>query len=127
VEKFHTVSTHSPFLFLINISCTALIISAVSLYGMFWHARCTIILRINENNSYKFKNNKIMRKLFFAALAATMMVSVSNAFAGYGSSAQAPVPLQDTPDSVATPVVPADSSSVSDSTAQKAPAAIVLQ
>lgn len=94
---------------------------------MFWHTRCTIILWINENNSYKFKNNKIMRKLFFAALAATMMVSVSNAFAGYGSSAQVPVSLQDTPDSVATPVVPADSSSVSDSTAQTAPASIVLR
>ena len=99
----------------------------ISLYGMFWHTRCTIILRINENNSYRFKNNKIMRKLFFAALAATMMVSVSNAFAGYGSSAQVPVSLQDTPDSEATPVVPADSSSVSDSTAQTVPAAIVLQ
>lgn len=68
-----------------------------------------------------------MRKLFFAALAATMMVSVSNAFAGYGSSVQVPVSLQDTPDSVATPVVPADSSSVTDTTAQTAPAAIVLR
>ena len=39
----------------------------------------------------------------------------------------APVSLQDEPDSVATPVVPADSSVVSDSTAQTAPATIVLQ
>ena len=68
-----------------------------------------------------------MRKLFFAALAVTMVVSVSNAFAGYGSSAQVPVSHQDTPDSVATPAVPADSSSVTDTTAQTAPAAIVLQ
>lgn len=68
-----------------------------------------------------------MKKLFFAALVATMVVSVSNAFAGYESSVSAPVPLQDEPDSVATPVVPADSSVVSDSTAQTAPATIVLQ
>lgn len=68
-----------------------------------------------------------MKKLFFVALVATMVVSVSNAFAGYESSVSAPVSLQDEPDSVATPVVPADSSVVSDSTAQTAPATIVLQ
>ncbi len=68
-----------------------------------------------------------MKKLFFAALAATMVVSVSNVFAGRESSVAAPVSLQNEPDSVATPVVPADSSSVSDSTAHTAPAAIVLQ
>lgn len=68
-----------------------------------------------------------MKKLFFAALAATMVVSVSNVFASRESSVLAPVSLQDEPDSVATPVVPADSNAVCDSTAQTAPATIVLQ
>ena len=35
-----------------------------------------------------------MKKLFFAALVATMVVSVSNAFAGYESSVSAPVSAQ---------------------------------
>lgn len=68
-----------------------------------------------------------MKKLFFAALAATMVVSVSNVFASRESSVAAPVSLQDGPDSVATPVVPSDSNAVCDSTAQTAPATIVLQ
>lgn len=68
-----------------------------------------------------------MKKLFFAALAATMVVSVSNVFASRESSVAAPVSLQDGPDSVATPVVPADSNAVCDSAAHTAPATIVLQ
>lgn len=51
-----------------------------------------------------------------------MVVSVSNVFASRESSVVAPVSLQDEPDSVATPVVPADSNAVCDSTAQTAPA-----
>ena len=97
---FHTSSFYIVFL-------TLLISSSLSFQVLFWHARCIILVeRRNEptssskvqliNNNIHNKKFTHMKKLFFAAFAAFVMVSVSNVFANNSMSSLSTVLPQDT-------------------------------
>ena len=110
MEIFYTCSTlfyTSTLLRFRTDFLTLLISSSLSFQVLFWHARCIILVeRRNEptssskvqliNNNIHNKKFTHMKKLFFAAFAAFVMVSVSNVFANNSMSSLSTALPQDT-------------------------------
>ena len=110
MEFFYTCSTlfYTSTLLRFRINFLTLLISnGLSFQILSWHARCIILVeRRNEptssskvqliNNNIHNKKITHMKKLFFAAFAAFVMVSVSNVFANNSMSSLSTALPQDT-------------------------------